>query len=343
MRLPLDRDAALDLAADPDAPTRAHRTVTRRRTGPFVNAASTGLAVAAAHRARPLKRGSAPLAYAVGGAARGAHRATRSRCASRADGAEAFAGEAWQVIVGGTGAFGGGSRLGRARRAATSSLDVAIVKRGSRAVLVLRAWGMRRGTLEEQRGVRHVRATARRDRGRRRTPSSTSTARSAPCAPPNFDVQPGGVEVVRPAMNKRWPAGIAVAGRAGTPATRCAIAASRATGYDLHGDALDVGSREFLRACEALTGAACDARRRRRAAHQRRQHLPRLPGDDPRGASRRINCLTYVYWRGDIAREVAGALADRARDGLEVNVLLDAVGTREDGARPPRRRCATAA
>jgi cardiolipin synthase A/B len=49
--------------------------------------------------------------------------------------------------------------------------------------------------------------------------------------------------------------------------------------------------------------------------------------DTIRQAESTINCLTYVYWRGDIAREVAGALADRARDGLEVNVLLDAVGS----------------
>jgi cardiolipin synthase len=46
-----------------------------------------------------------------------------------------------------------------------------------------------------------------------------------------------------------------------------------------------------------------------------------------REARSTINCLTYVYWRGDIASEVAGALADRARDGVEVNLLLDAVGT----------------
>ena len=46
-----------------------------------------------------------------------------------------------------------------------------------------------------------------------------------------------------------------------------------------------------------------------------------------RQAESTINCLTYVYWRGDIAREVARALADRARDGLDVNLLLDAVGT----------------
>jgi len=45
-----------------------------------------------------------------------------------------------------------------------------------------------------------------------------------------------------------------------------------------------------------------------------------------RGAQRTINLETYVYWRGDIAVEVAEALCERARAGVEVNVILDAVG-----------------
>ena len=36
-----------------------------------------------------------------------------------------------------------------------------------------------------------------------------------------------------------------------------------------------------------------------------------------------MNLLTYVYWRGDIAQEIAGLLCERAREGVEVNVLLD--------------------
>ncbi|MDN5861143.1 MAG: phospholipase D-like domain-containing protein, partial [Pseudonocardia sp.] len=44
-------------------------------------------------------------------------------------------------------------------------------------------------------------------------------------------------------------------------------------------------------------------------------------------ARRSINLLTFVYWRGDIARDVAAALSARARAGIAVNVLLDAMGT----------------
>src|ERR671926_1008779 len=40
-----------------------------------------------------------------------------------------------------------------------------------------------------------------------------------------------------------------------------------------------------------------------------------------------INFSTYIYWTGDIAPQFADALATRASDDLEVNVLLDAQGS----------------
>ncbi|WP_341251872.1 phospholipase D-like domain-containing protein [Euzebya pacifica] len=43
-------------------------------------------------------------------------------------------------------------------------------------------------------------------------------------------------------------------------------------------------------------------------------------------AERRIDLVTYVYWTGDIAQRMAHTLADRARDGVRVRVILDAVG-----------------
>jgi cardiolipin synthase len=39
-----------------------------------------------------------------------------------------------------------------------------------------------------------------------------------------------------------------------------------------------------------------------------------------------INLLSYVYWQGDIARELADALSAAARRGVEVRVVLDAMG-----------------
>jgi cardiolipin synthase len=46
------------------------------------------------------------------------------------------------------------------------------------------------------------------------------------------------------------------------------------------------------------------------------------------GAGRTIDLLTFVYWEGDIGREFAHALADRAKQGVRVRVLLDAWGSR---------------
>ncbi len=51
-----------------------------------------------------------------------------------------------------------------------------------------------------------------------------------------------------------------------------------------------------------------------------------------REAQESIDFVTFVYWTGQIAREFAAALAERARAGVKVRVLLDAVG-----AAPMRR------
>jgi cardiolipin synthase len=44
------------------------------------------------------------------------------------------------------------------------------------------------------------------------------------------------------------------------------------------------------------------------------------------GAERTIDMMTYVYWRGDIARRFADALGERARAGVRVRLLLDGIG-----------------
>lgn len=47
-----------------------------------------------------------------------------------------------------------------------------------------------------------------------------------------------------------------------------------------------------------------------------------------RGAEHTVDMMTFVYWRGDIAREFAEALAERARAGVRVRLLLDGFGSR---------------
>lgn len=45
-------------------------------------------------------------------------------------------------------------------------------------------------------------------------------------------------------------------------------------------------------------------------------------------AKRSINLETYIYWSGDVGRQFAQALAERAKAGLKVHVLLDWIGSR---------------
>jgi diacylglycerol kinase (ATP) len=154
LELPEDPDAACALAADPDA---AIRPLDLAAAGgrPFVNAASAGLAPAAARRAKPFKPALGPLAYAVG-ALRAGLTTHPLPCTVTVDGTVAFDGRAWQLVVGNTGAFGGGSSTGGAKPA-DGLLDVAVVPAGARAALVWRAWGMKRGRLVRQDDVVHAR------------------------------------------------------------------------------------------------------------------------------------------------------------------------------------------
>ncbi|MFJ8043937.1 phosphatidylserine/phosphatidylglycerophosphate/cardiolipin synthase family protein [Kitasatospora sp. NPDC096147] len=46
------------------------------------------------------------------------------------------------------------------------------------------------------------------------------------------------------------------------------------------------------------------------------------------GARRTVDLMTFVYWRGDIARRFARALARKAAEGLRVRLLLDGFGSR---------------
>jgi cardiolipin synthase A/B len=47
-----------------------------------------------------------------------------------------------------------------------------------------------------------------------------------------------------------------------------------------------------------------------------------------RGAQRTVDLVTFVYWKGDIAREFAAAMAERAQAGVRVRLLIDALGGR---------------
>ena len=48
-----------------------------------------------------------------------------------------------------------------------------------------------------------------------------------------------------------------------------------------------------------------------------------------REARKSISLETYIYWSGDIGREFADALSERARAGVKVHVLIDWIGSRK--------------
>jgi diacylglycerol kinase (ATP) len=150
--LPDDLDAALELAAT-GARTRSLE-LGRADGRPFVNTASTGLAPSAARRAEPLKRLLGPFAYPLGALAAGAlDKPVRCRVGSL------FEGEAWQVILACSGAFGGGTEI-EAADPGDGRLDVLVLPAGPRLALARKAVAMRRGTLAETPGVLHDRVGA---------------------------------------------------------------------------------------------------------------------------------------------------------------------------------------
>lgn len=154
--LPDDPEQACALAADPQAATRCYE-IGELGGRPFVNAAAVGLSAVASRHAEPHKSRLGALAYAWG-AIRAGLTAPVLPCRVRCDGAECFTGQVWQVVIGLTGAFGGGSEIGQTLRE-DGLMDVAIVPAGPRLALMRRAYGMRRGTLTDQEQVTHLRGT----------------------------------------------------------------------------------------------------------------------------------------------------------------------------------------
>ena len=96
------------------------------------------------------RRALGPFAYTVG-ALRAGLLAKSIACEASVDGERVFEGSAWQVTVGVTGAFGGGSEIDA--DPADGMLDLVVIEAGSRARLVRHAYGLRSGAIEQQRGV----------------------------------------------------------------------------------------------------------------------------------------------------------------------------------------------
>jgi cardiolipin synthase len=84
----------------------------------------------------------------------------------------------------------------------------------------------------------------------------------------------------------------------------------------------------FLQTMHALTGAAMSEGNKVDVLRNGVKIFPSMLAAI-RGAKKTINLEFYIYWDGEIGRMFAEALAERARAGVKVNVILDAVGSAE--------------
>lgn len=84
----------------------------------------------------------------------------------------------------------------------------------------------------------------------------------------------------------------------------------------------------FLQTMHALTGAAISEGNKVEVLRNGVQIFPAML-TAIRGAKKTINLEFYIYWDGEVGRMFAEALAERARAGVKVNVVLDAVGSAE--------------
>jgi len=131
-------------------------------------------------------------------------------------------------------------------------------------------------------------------------------------------------------INRRWPAGIALFLLAWYSSDSLRHRREQGDGYELRGDEISVCTPEFMRAAEAITSSPI--------AHGNTADIL-INGDSIfpayidaiACAKKTVNLLSYVYWHGAIAREVAVAVCERVKAGVEVNVLFDAVGSARMG------------
>ena len=122
---------------------------------PFVNVASAGLPGPAAIRAERWEKPLGPLSYAAGALAAGVT-ASAVPAEVECDGRPLFDGEAWQVTVAASGAFGAGSSIAEADPH-DGALDVLAVAAGPRPGLVALAYRLRSGRLADHRRARRRR------------------------------------------------------------------------------------------------------------------------------------------------------------------------------------------
>jgi cardiolipin synthase A/B len=128
-----------------------------------------------------------------------------------------------------------------------------------------------------------------------------------------------------PPARYAWPAGLAVWGALLYGSETLRHRRDKGSGYDLE-QPIDVASPEFLHACEALTGAPVSEGNEVELLINGDRIFPAYL-DVIDGAEKTVNLETYVWWRGGIASTVAEHLCAKAKQGVEVRVVVDWVGT----------------
>ena len=110
-----------------------------------------------------------------------------------------------------------------------------------------------------------------------------------------------------------WPAGVGAAGAAWYAADSLRHRRESGHGYSLRGE-VDVREASFLRATESVTGAPVSYGNDADLLINGDEIFPAYLGAI-RDAEETVNLLTYAYWRGDIATEVAARSARRRAPG----------------------------
>jgi diacylglycerol kinase (ATP) len=188
--IPLDTAAAVRLAVEGGETTSVDLAHMDDR--PFLNVASLGLPPAAAEHASGLKGALGSLAYTAG-ALRAGLEADPVTCSVKGDAETVFEGEAWQVTVACSGAFGAGSSVDA--DPADGRLQVVAIAAGSRARLVRHAYGLRAGDVEGQSGVYSLRCRSSRVEfdGEQTFNVDGELVESGSCS---FEIEPGAVSVI---------------------------------------------------------------------------------------------------------------------------------------------------
>src|SRR5437762_7405452 len=111
----------------------------------------------------------------------------------------------------------------------------------------------------------------------------------------------------------------------------CSTYHGRSIRYQLEHE-YSVREPQFLRSMGHLVGPAILASNRVSALINGERIFPAML-EAARSARKSITLETYIYWSGAIGRQFAEALAERARAGVKVHVLIDWIGSRRVNAR----------